>query len=246
MDLHNLIEDVVLQYLNEILSLKNEDVCKCEQCRLDMACYALNKISPVYVASSRGVVHKESKKRLNFQNDIDIYSIVAEAVNVVSKTKRHVDLDSETQAEEGRDNLDCRLLKGKFFFNFPQIVGKVIDSETLLPVEDCKVILNYDTGDDVVSMFNERWKNPLNLVSQMQGIFSFWVMPIISDGDNIEKKFRFNIKIQKDGFETIRKSFEIKVASSEILNRYISDNNFYIEDIFLYSEGLGDDENLSL
>ena len=35
MDLHNLMEDVILQYLDEILSQK-DDICKCEQCRLDM------------------------------------------------------------------------------------------------------------------------------------------------------------------------------------------------------------------
>ncbi|HOV14189.1 MAG TPA: late competence development ComFB family protein, partial [Spirochaetota bacterium] len=89
MDLHNLMEDVILQYLDEVLSLKKEEICKCEQCRLDMACYALNKIKPMYVVSSRGVIHTENKRRLNYQNEIDTYSIVTEAVDVVSKTRRH-------------------------------------------------------------------------------------------------------------------------------------------------------------
>lgn len=245
MDLHNLMEDVILQYLEEVLNLKKDNICKCEQCKLDMACYALNKVKPMYVVSSRGVVHSQNMKRLNYQNDIDVYSIVTEAVDVVSKTRRHDDYfpKNDTSVTQG---CEYENLKGNFFFNFPQIIGRVLDSDTLSPMSDVKISLNAETSDESVKMFNERWKNPVNLVNQMQGAFSFWPVPSISDKEGIQKDFQFNLKISKEGYEPIRKFFEIRVISSKILNRFIiNDNIFYIEDIYLYPEGLGEDEEFT-
>jgi len=68
MEIHNTMEDVVLQYLDEIIELK-QNICKCNNCRMDMACYALNKVKPMYVASARGIIHTENKKRRYIQDN---------------------------------------------------------------------------------------------------------------------------------------------------------------------------------
>lgn len=88
MEIHNIMEDVVIQYLEEILSLK-DNICKCNQCKKDMICFSLNRIKPMYVSSSRGIIHTEINKREELQDEIDIYATVSEAIDVVSKTIRH-------------------------------------------------------------------------------------------------------------------------------------------------------------
>ena len=128
MYIHNTMEDIVLQYLEEILSLK-KDICKCEQCKTDMACYALNKISPMYIVSSRGIIHTENKKREHIQEEVDIYAIVSEAIDIVANTRRHevddqyknIELDLSKHAPKYRSDNDV-------FFNFPQVIGRIFDS----------------------------------------------------------------------------------------------------------------------
>ncbi|OHD18630.1 MAG: hypothetical protein A2086_17000 [Spirochaetes bacterium GWD1_27_9] len=245
MDLHNIMEDVILDYLAEILEAK-KNICKCEQCKLDMACYALNKVKPMYVVSSRGIIHRQNQKRLNYQEEIDTYSIITEAVDVVSKTRRHNDIQYDaknviyqTEEIEYHSGDAC-------FYNFPQIVGRVLDCQTLLPISDVEVTLNYDTSDNAVKMFNGRWKNPLTIVSQMEGLFSFWSAPEFAEKEGIQKEFQLNLKIKKEGFEEIRRFFQIRLISTKELNRFIkSENIFQIEDIYLYPEGVGEEEEFN-
>lgn len=55
MELHNYIEKVVKEVLEDILSRKN-DICKCEKCRLDIMAIALNNLPPQYYVSDKGEV----------------------------------------------------------------------------------------------------------------------------------------------------------------------------------------------
>jgi competence protein ComFB len=245
MELHNIMEDVVSDYLEEVLSHK-KDICSCTQCKTDMACYTLNKVQPMYVVSSRGIIHSENKRRLNFQDDIDIFSIVLEAVEVISKTKRHdinfkiPEIDIITEFNEGNDEL----LRSKFFFNFPQIVGRVLDSATLGPLFDVEVVLNHNISDENIKMFNDNWKNPLTLVPQMEGVFSFWPAPMLGEKEGIQKDIQLNISIKKKGYEEIRRYFEIRSISTNELTKIIKKGKIYrLDDIYLYPEGLGEESN---
>ena len=110
-------------------------------------------------------------------------------------------------------------------------------------IDTASITLNCGTGDDVAVMFNDRWANPLSLVSQMQGVFSFWIVPKISKKNGYKETFQFNIKIEKEGYESIRKFFDIEVVSSNFVNKYVNDNSYYLEDIYLFPEGLGEDDN---
>jgi competence protein ComFB len=245
MELHNIMEDIVSEYLDEVL-LEKKGICTCDQCRTDMACYALNKVRPMYVVSSRGIIHSENKRRLNFQDDIDIYSIVLEAIDVISKTKRH-DIDLKIPEidifSEFKDNGD-NLIRGKYFFNFPQIVGRVLESDTLNPIDDVEIALNHMIADEHVKMFNNNWKNPLHLVPQMEGSFSFWPAPLIGEKEGIQKEFQLNIHIKKPGYETIRRYFEIRSVSTNELTKIIKKGKIYrLDDIYLYPEGLGEENH---
>jgi competence protein ComFB len=245
MDLHNIMEDVVSDYLEEILKEK-KDICSCIQCKTDMACYVLNKVKPMYVVSSRGIIHSENKRRLNFQDDIDIYSIILEAIDVISLAKRHdvdikipeIDIMKEMKENEA-------ILRSSYFFNFPQIVGRILDSQTFEPIFDAEVTLNVKIADENVRMFNNNWKNPLTIVPQMEGVFTFWPAPVVGEKEGIQKEFQLNIKIKKEGYECIRRYFEIQSISTNELTRKIKQGKIYrMEDIYLYPEGLGEEQTV--
>ncbi len=236
MEIHNTMEDVVLSYLDEFIS-ENENICKCDQCRLDMACFALNKIRPLYVASGRGVIHTEFNKRQNVQADIDVLSTIAEAVSVISSTRRH-DVGSPVEL---RNDLVTDYSRyegtGNYFYNFSQVVGRVIDAESLLPLEDVKVELFSSIDSKHAKMFSKTWKNPVTIVKAMNGLFSFWPEPIITNNDGILKDFQFSIRVSKDGYEPMMRTFDIRVLSSQKLEKNINkDNFFYLEDIYLTKE----------
>lgn len=228
MRIHNTMEDVVLHYLEVVLNEK-KDVCACDQCKLDMACYALNKIRPMYVVSSRGIIHSENEKRENNQKDIDVMSVVVEAVNVVSKTRRH---DEDRVVSLGETNLPEGI-----FFSFPGIIGRIMHSDTLEPATDVEVTLNFETGDEPVKMFNHNWTNPVKLVTQMDGTFTFWPYPIEAGKAGIQKDFQLNLKVVKKGYSTIRKFFEVRVVSGTEISAFTIENNVYhLDNIYLYKE----------
>ena len=84
--LRNLTEDYVMLVYNEISSTL--DCCKCNQCRLDMMSYALNRLKPKYVVSSEG----ELMTRLcefDYQFETTVMSELAKAAKVVKANPRH-------------------------------------------------------------------------------------------------------------------------------------------------------------
>ena len=57
-DLKNQMEDFVFTELEEQLdAIADEDICKCNDCILDMACYALNNLTPKYRSSLMGSLY---------------------------------------------------------------------------------------------------------------------------------------------------------------------------------------------
>ncbi|MCL2373939.1 MAG: late competence development ComFB family protein, partial [Treponema sp.] len=60
MELHNTMEDIVVARVSEIFeAIEKGDAaqkyCTCKQCRMDITCYALNRVWPHYIVSNRGV-----------------------------------------------------------------------------------------------------------------------------------------------------------------------------------------------
>jgi competence protein ComFB len=235
MDIHNTMEDIVLHYLEEILILKN-DICKCEQCKTDMACYVLNKVKPMYVVSSRGIIHAENFKRNYIQEEIDIYSIVAQAVEVVSNKRRH-EVEEKLKNEQNdfsNDELKYFSDSGNFY-NFPQIVGRLFDSLTIRPIDDAQItLLKENDKDNVVPMFNKCWFNPAIIVPQMNGTYTFWPAPIPAEKADIQKDFYMNVEIVKEGYDKLCKYFFIRLISSNYLKKHIKKENiYYIDDLFI-------------
>ena len=89
--LNNLTEEVVLERLGEMLEREEfSDVCKDENCLLDMATYALNRLPAKYVATSRGEIFSKTEE-LEQQHSVDVLSVVTRAIKVVSENENYND-----------------------------------------------------------------------------------------------------------------------------------------------------------
>ena len=89
--LNNLTEEVVLERLGEMLEREEfSDICKDEDCLLDMATYALNRLPAKYVATSRGEIFSKTEE-LEQQHSVDVLSVVTRAIKVVSENEHHND-----------------------------------------------------------------------------------------------------------------------------------------------------------
>jgi len=231
--LHNTMEDIVLFCLEDVLKEKN-DICKCDQCRLDMACYILNKVQPRYVLSSRGIVHYEKNKIKDNQEYIDIYTLAMEAIQVVSQTMRHNKKDINKDKAGNKIQNTSPDKNGSYYYNFPQIVGRVIDSDNLEPICDAKVTLHNGDTNDKIAMFNVNWQNPALINDQMDGFFSFWPVSIPTDDKNKKTAFVMFVTLEKEGYETMCKSFEIESESTPNLDETINKEQvFRLNEIYL-------------
>ncbi len=84
--LKNLMEDAVLQLIDETMDKKS--TCSCEQCRMDIAAIALNKLPPRYVVTSKGASYGKADL-LELQRYIDIVGAITQAVKLVKEHPRH-------------------------------------------------------------------------------------------------------------------------------------------------------------
>ncbi len=86
MRLRNLMEEVVNLSLEDVW--KDEKMCKCEKCRLDILAQSLNNLPTRYLVTDRG--HAFSKTEfLELQKNIDVIKELAVAVRMVKNNPRH-------------------------------------------------------------------------------------------------------------------------------------------------------------
>lgn len=86
MELKNYMEEIVFNYMDEVL--KDIDMCKCDVCRLDIAAKALNELPPQYVVTERGEVYSKIKN-LRLQFEVDVVTAIARAAELVKNNPRH-------------------------------------------------------------------------------------------------------------------------------------------------------------
>lgn len=86
MELKNIMEVAVERALADVR--RHYDFCSCEQCHLDIAALALNKLPPRYVVTGRGDAYGRAEL-LATQNELDLFSVVLEAVKKVQASPRH-------------------------------------------------------------------------------------------------------------------------------------------------------------
>lgn len=85
--LKNVMEDAVEYQLNKILPTM-PNVCSCEKCRLDMASFALNRLSPQYVRTDTGALFQKLNNSSQ-QAEVEVLTTVISAVNIISQHPKH-------------------------------------------------------------------------------------------------------------------------------------------------------------
>ena len=83
----NVMEDAVEYQLNRILPTM-PNICSCNQCRLDMASFALNRLSPQYVRTDTGALFQKLNNSSQ-QAEVEVLTTVISAVNIISQHPNH-------------------------------------------------------------------------------------------------------------------------------------------------------------
>lgn len=78
----NLMEETVLNKIDQLW--KQTDYCKCDECRFDVAAYALNRLPAKYVHTVEGALfHKFASSTT--QTDAEITAVVYQAIQRVGE-----------------------------------------------------------------------------------------------------------------------------------------------------------------
>ena len=83
----NLQEEIVLAMVGELFAERPE-ICQCAQCRADTQVYALNRLPPKYVATSRGRAISRVEGT-DIDSRVRVASAVARAIRLISKNPNH-------------------------------------------------------------------------------------------------------------------------------------------------------------
>ncbi|MDR2068558.1 MAG: late competence development ComFB family protein [Spirochaetaceae bacterium] len=239
MDVHNTIEDVVFRVINEIFDeIEKGDnahtLCTCSQCRLDTACFVLNRANPYYIISNRGVARVEQEPIERQQLEADIVTLIHEGIKRVSHNQRPY--SSHMEHTDTDDAASDRLV-----FNIPTIIGRLFNGINLEPLADIVVEL-YQDGK-LVEMKDKNWQNPYALVKNTKGTFTFWPGPVPAEGENEHRIFKYALKVDVPGMEPLHHFFQIPVTSELKSVRSFSINRtFKIQDLYMFPLG-GDEEN---
>lgn len=85
--LKNMMEDNVEYMLNRLLPTM-PNICSCDDCRLDMATYALNRLKPKYARTSRGaILHRFDTS--SAQAEAEILTVCVSAINTIGNHPHH-------------------------------------------------------------------------------------------------------------------------------------------------------------
>jgi competence protein ComFB len=86
--LKNEAEELVLQELEKQLETKQEEICRCNECIVDMAAIALNSIKPLYRFSLLGTLY--AAQAMNEQSYAgSVQKAVTMAIDKVSSNPAH-------------------------------------------------------------------------------------------------------------------------------------------------------------
>ena len=86
--LENEAENLVIEELEKEFTLEEyDDVCKCQECILDISALALNNIKPKYRSSFTGIVYAQQYHYGKYMEEV--ISAVKDAIKKVSRHPSH-------------------------------------------------------------------------------------------------------------------------------------------------------------
>ena len=237
MDIHNLMEDLVKSVIQEMFdeaARSKTSWCTCEQCRIDVACYVLNRIKPEYVVSSRGLAYSEIDYLDKLQRMADVVSLVKEGWSKINASPRTHNVQSGQHS----------MLPEGPVFNFPPIMGRVFHGEPFEPMSEINVALMTE-DNSLIPMMDENWQNPVKLYKNTAGTFIFWPRPIKAPMPGQEQLFSFSIVIKAEGFSELSHFIGLKLISGQTANQQFSMQNVHkLQDLYMLPEGSDEEDNL--
>jgi competence protein ComFB len=234
MELHNTVEDIVIARVNEIFETigkegNTDKYCICQQCRMDIACYALNRMKPQYIVSNRGAPRVQWVSIERQQQIADITTLVHEGFKQVKHNQRPFFPHS---AEDDKSN-EKRVQPA---YNVPTIMGRIFNGENFAPLSDVDVELLWN--GNLVPMKDGNWQNPYRIVSNTEGNYSFWPAADIASGPNKHKIFDYSLKVTASGFDILYHHFTIPVASEiQTAGSFTLNRTFKLPDLYLFRPG---------
>jgi competence protein ComFB len=237
MEIRNLIEDSVGALIEELFANEEKEkrlgFCTCDQCRLDVACYVLNRVKPEYIVSSRGLAYSEKEGLDKVQRRADIISLVKEGWGRVSHAPRDT-------ADHGAVHAEAKIQEGPAF-NFPTVMGRVFDGRTFAPLAEGSVRLM--AADELAAMVDPNWQNPFVLAGATAGSYIFWPRPVPCALGGMERTWTFEIKVAVPGLEALSHFIEIETVSErEVRGDFSLQRVHKIPDLYLFPEGQGEDD----
>ncbi len=90
MQIHNYMEDIVEDVLNEMIRNQKDvqELCENPGNRLDISAATLNKLMPKYVVTAKGRVYTKLQK-LAAQFKADVIREISKAIEIVKGNPRH-------------------------------------------------------------------------------------------------------------------------------------------------------------
>ncbi|TVR85794.1 MAG: competence protein ComFB [Spirochaetaceae bacterium] len=228
MEIHNVMEKEVLRIINEMCDDEEREpvhkYCTSRVCRMDAACYVLNRIPPTYVTSSRGVARVEQDCHNNVQLEVDIMRLASEALRRITDIQRSYYTEDTKRPASGYGP----------HFNFPTINGRLFNGLTFEPIKKVHVSLLID--NEIAPMMDSRWQNPYFIDSNTAGTYTFWPCPVGANEIGAERSFELELQVLAEGFEPFHHFFTLALKAESEKNtamRYAED--YEIKDSYLLS-----------
>ena len=232
MEIHNVMEDFVHQMVDEVFEEKKKSgfsLADCYQCRLDVACYVLNRIKPEYIISGRGLAHYQSQYQNQLQKTADVVALINDGIRKIEHRRRPY-YDYAPAEEEYNDQISTGPV-----YNFPALIGRILHGQTFEPIKDIHVGL-MENGEPV-TMMDYTWQNPYYLVESTRGHFTFLPRPVKAKQTGQRKKFSLEICTRAEEFTPIHHYFELELTAERQVVRSFSINNTYkVGDLYLFPE----------
>jgi competence protein ComFB len=234
MDIHNTSEDVVCKVVDMIFEdtekRKNPDgFCLCDQCRVDTICFVLNRVEPHYIVSNRGSTRIDFTGVKRQQTEADIMSLALKGFKLVNHNLRPT-------SHHDKEVIYSTPPINSTIFDIPTITGRIFDGISFEPVVGIDVSLYCD--GELVPMRNNNWQNPYTINSSTPGAYSFWPMPVITDGADIKQEFKYAIKVTSADFEVLNHFFNIEsVSKYHAPHSYALNRTYKLPDLYLFPPG---------
>jgi competence protein ComFB len=232
MEIHNVMEELVFEGIEKACADIGEepgkgDICTCPQCRIDAACFVLNRLKPHYIVSNRGILREKHFDTKHLQKIADITTLVYDAFKQVSLHRR--------PGFEHTCNNNPVKKAADAYFNIPVIIGRIFNGKTFEPMCDIDVELRLD--GKLAVMKDANWQNPCTLIKLTEGTFTFWPASIPTDNADERKWFNFSITASLPGLPPIIHHFELPVVSERDLITTVAIHRTHkTADLYMFDE----------